>query len=114
MEVPYNTAIRTAEDVYVRQGDIILSIILYYPVESYRLNSHTYRIMQDNGQDDVTLLFGTHTEEPHNGARVGPCPAVGYTFPGSICVGVIGVEGRVTASCPLSCIIMYYPVCVAI
>ena len=27
------------------QGDIILSIILHYPVESYRLNSHTDRIM---------------------------------------------------------------------
>ena len=32
----------------VRQGDIILSIILYYPVESYRLNSDTDRIIQDN------------------------------------------------------------------
>ena len=33
-----------------------MSIIL--AVESYRLNSHTYRIIQDNGQDDVTLDDG--------------------------------------------------------
>ena len=29
--------------------NIIPSIILYYHVETYRLNSHTYRIIQDNG-----------------------------------------------------------------
>ena len=47
-------------DVPDWQGDIILSIILYYPVESYRLNSHTDRIIQDNGQDDVTLPVLRH------------------------------------------------------
>ena len=51
-----------------RQGDIVPSIfILCYPVESYRLNSHTDRIIiqdnvqdngQDDGQDDVTLSAG--------------------------------------------------------
>ena len=30
------------------QGDIILSIIMYYPVESYRLKIHTDRIIRDN------------------------------------------------------------------
>ena len=34
-------------DVPRRQGDIILSIIMYYPAESYRLNRHTDRIIQD-------------------------------------------------------------------
>ena len=50
--------------------------ILYYPVESYRLNSHTDRIIQDNGQDDVTLPRGVQRVAAHQqrGAVARPPP----------------------------------------
>ena len=66
------------------QGDVILYIILYYPVESYRLNSHTERIIQDNGQDDVTLPVNLSA-----GLVEAVVPAL-----------------RVRSSCPLSVIIL--------